>query len=355
MKIWRFLVLNIKMKSLKDISLQISEEEYRKDHALSYSTIAKYEREGFSNLSKLFDKVESPSLTFGSVVDTLITGTEEDFNNLFIVTQIDNPLSDTLIIITKRLFTVFKDTYNKLTDIPNGYLLDAIEDIQWNNHWLPVTRVKKIKEDCAGYYSLLYIANGRSIISSVVYNDALKTVDKLKSADSTRYYFEPNNVFDNSIERLYQLKFKSTFNNIEYRCMADEIICLHKQKILIPVDLKTSSKPEWEFYKSFLDWSYSIQSRLYWRIIRDNMNKDPYFKDFELANYKFIVINRKTLTPLVWEFENTKTEGDINLNNGTILRDPFTIGEELYHYLNDKPTVPDNIHINKPNKIEEWI
>ena len=30
-------------KSLKDISWQVSEEEYRQDPALSYSTLAKYE------------------------------------------------------------------------------------------------------------------------------------------------------------------------------------------------------------------------------------------------------------------------------------------------------------------------
>ena len=53
------------MRSLKDISLNISEEEYRKMPELSYSTLAKYERGGFNSLSTLFDKVESPSLLFG--------------------------------------------------------------------------------------------------------------------------------------------------------------------------------------------------------------------------------------------------------------------------------------------------
>lgn len=50
-------------KSLRIISWDVSEEIYRADPALSYSTLARYEREGFNNLDKLFDKLETPSLT----------------------------------------------------------------------------------------------------------------------------------------------------------------------------------------------------------------------------------------------------------------------------------------------------
>lgn len=343
-------------KSLYDISWKVSEPEYRADPALSYSTLARYEREGFNNLDKLFDKIESPSLVFGSAVDTLITGSEEDFNAQFMVAELTTPPSDTLVIIVKRLFDTFKEEYNSLVSIPDEDLLNAIEDIQWNNHWLPKTRAKKIKEDCAGYYGLLYLAGDRAIISSTTYSDIINTVDRLKSADSTRFFFEPDNIFDN-IERLYQLKFKATFNDVEYRCMVDELIVDHERKLIIPVDLKTSSKYEWDFHKSFLDWHYFTQARLYWRIIRANLDKDPYFKDFTLVDYKFIVINKRTLTPLVWNFVNTQSIGELHLGKDgqIVIRDPFTIGEELSKYLLDKPTVPNGINLDKPNNLEEWI
>ena len=342
-------------KSLEDISWKVTEEVYRKDPSLSYSTLARYEREGFNNLDKLFDRVESPSLTFGSAVDTLITGSEAEFNDKFMVAQLDNTLSDTLITITNRLFDRWKDTYNNIKDIPEDKVIETIQDISWNNHWLPKTRVTKIKGDCAAYYKLLYLSEGKTILSTYVYQDVINAVDKLKSADSTKFYFEQNNVFDNSIERFYQLKFKATFNNVNYKCMADELLVLHDYKTIVPIDLKTSYKPEWDFYKSFIEWLYSIQSRLYWRIIRDNMDKDPYFKDFKLANYRFIVINKKTLVPLVWEFESTQKIGDITTKEGLVLRDPFVIGEELKEYLTNKPIVPKGIELIKPNKLEDWI
>ena len=70
-------------ESLYDISWQVDEPEYRKDPAYSYSTIARFHREGFEGLPKLFDKVESPSLLFGSLVDTLLTGSTEEFDKTF--------------------------------------------------------------------------------------------------------------------------------------------------------------------------------------------------------------------------------------------------------------------------------
>lgn len=86
-----------------------------------------------------------------------------------------------------------------------------------------------------------------------------------------------------------------------------------------------------------------IQARLYWRIIRANMDADPYFKDFSLENYRFIVVNRKTLTPLVWEFPLTTAFGTLTDDKGNEYRDPFEIGKELRAYLDCKPLVPNGI------------
>ena len=94
-------------KNLKDISWQVDESTYRADPALSYSILARYEREGFNNLDKLFDRIETPSLIFGSCVDTFITGSEEEFNKLFMVAEFDNNLSDTLVTIVKKLFNLY--------------------------------------------------------------------------------------------------------------------------------------------------------------------------------------------------------------------------------------------------------
>jgi hypothetical protein len=85
-----------------------------------------------------------------------------------------------------------------------------------------------------------------------------------------------------------------------------------------------------------------IQARLYWRNIRQNMDKDDFFKDFKLLDYKFIVVNRNTLQPMVWDFDMTQATGTLDIPNkwGTVyhFRDPYEIGEELQWYLNHPDT-----------------
>ena len=99
-----------------------------------------------------------------------------------------------------------------------------------------------------------------------------------------------------------------------------------------------------------------IQARLYWRIIRHVMDQDPYFKDFKLTDYNFIVANKKTLQPLVWRFSNTQAVSTLRYRDGSIiLRDPEEIGRELFDYLDRRPPVPNGIELNKPNDIVKWI
>lgn len=94
-----------------------------------------------------------------------------------------------------------------------------------------------------------------------------------------------------------------------------------------------------------------IQARLYARILKDNVEKDPYFKDFEIANYRFIVVNKKTLTPLVWEFPLTFSTGTLTDDDGNEYRDPCEIGKELNYYLVNKPAVPKGISLSESNTI----
>ena len=95
-----------------------------------------------------------------------------------------------------------------------------------------------------------------------------------------------------------------------------------------------------------------IQARLYWRIIKANLQRDPYFKDFTLEDYRFIVVNKNSLTPLVWQFPLTKYIGTLVDKNGKEYRDPFEIGKELQGYLNLHPQVPNGIDKDGINVID---
>jgi hypothetical protein len=231
------------MKTLKDISWQVDEPEYRADPALSYSTLAKFAREGFNNLDSLFDKIETSSLTFGSAVDALITGGQEEFDKNFLVADFP-PLTDSVEKMVKALFTRFYTSYNSITLIPDSEIITLSEELKYQLNWKPETRAKVIKEQGSEYYNLMYIAGDRKVVNIAFKEDVDNGVFALKTSKATSLYF---NDFDTKYERFYQLKFKATLQDINYRCMADLILVDHDNKTIIPVDLKTSSHTEWDF------------------------------------------------------------------------------------------------------------
>lgn len=341
-------------KSFKDISWNVTEDVYRADPAISYSTLSKFNREGFANLEHLFDRTTSPSLLFGSIVDSIITGGMQEFNDRFFVANFTE-MSDSITSIVKDLYAKHGESYSELCNIPKDYILCSINNFQYQTRWKDETRINDVVNKGSKYYELLSLAGNKEIISDALYNDAMSCVEALKNSPSTKFFFQTDNPFE-SIERLYQLKFKGDYKGIAIRSMADLIIVDHKAKTVQPVDLKTSFKPEYKFYLSFIEWNYFIQAQLYWYLIRQTMDKDPYFKDFNLLDYKFIVICNKTRNPLVWDFDKTTEEKDIVIGK-TALPNWRSILETLNYYLIRQPKVPIGIKEgeNQSNNITEWL
>lgn len=344
------------IKELKDIALPWTEPQYRADPALSYSTLATFERGGFYSLPTLYDKKSSPSLTLGSIVDTLITGSEEEFNQLFAV--MDYNITDSGINVCKALASLYGEQYKEFKDIPEVLVSQTAQEVgfwkdpKWNSR-----RYKEVLNtgDVDIYYKVL-TSNDKTIISSQMYSDALAMVDALKTSEATKFYFAPDNPFDDSIRRYYQLKFKATLGDIDYRVMLDLSWVDYKNKKIHLCDLKTSHKPEYKFPLSFLEWNYLIQSKLYTRVVQANIEKDEYFKDFTIEDFTFIVVNKDTLTPLAWKFTDFNVKGTfVYGKNKTELRDPEDIGKELHYYLTHDCKVPLDISMTEPNDIVKFL
>jgi hypothetical protein len=188
-----------------------------------------------------------------------------------------------------------------------------------------------------------------------MYQDALNCIHALRNSDATEWYFK--NDEDDGIERFYQLKFKGSFEDINVRCMMDLCVVDHNEKKIYPCDLKTSSKPEWEFHKSFIQWCYYIQAQLYWEILKQNLEKDPIYKEYTLMPYRFIVVCNKTKMPLVWEYKDTFCNTDITYGKQGQYkcRNWRNIVKELHYYLTYNPTVPIDINVTLPNDLIKFM
>ena len=246
------------MKSLKEIALQIDEPTYRKMPELSYSILSRFQSVGF-DINKLQEKLSSPSLLFGSAIDALITGSQEEFDKNFMVVDLPN-IPESASNCVKIIWNKYKDTYKHLKDIP----IDILNtELQFNGFW-PNNRYSAqaringfFKNPVEDYYQLNYIAENKSIINTELYAQILQAVNALKTSPATKDYFMEDNPWNDNTERLYQLKFRADLNGIGYKCMMDECIVVHDKKLIIPIDLKTScSCKEEEFYFNFLQWHY---------------------------------------------------------------------------------------------------
>ena len=324
--------------SFKTISWDVPESTYRADPAYSYSTLAKFYRGGFGCLDTLFDKVSSPSLTFGSVVDSLVTGGEAEFKDRFYVADLPT-LSDNLSKITDTLFDKYGDRFDSLWELPDSFISEVAKDCgYYAAEKYANTRVTKVRSECEEMYEIKRRAAGKEVITTETYTAAIDCVTELKNSEMTRAYF--SNSTNPDIEKLYQLKFKGEWNGYQVRCMADELVIDHARKKVIPIDLKTSGHNEWDFPESFKQWNYWIQAELYWYIIRQNMDKSPVFKDYELEDYRFIVINRSTLKPMVWKFPDS-SDSSSRVVGKTYLKSWQEILPELDGYLTKKPKYPN--------------
>lgn len=346
------------MKSLKEIALQIDEPTYRKMPELSYSIISRFQSVGF-DIDKLQESLSSPSLVFGSAVDAIITGGQEEFDKNFMVVDLPN-IPESASNCVKVIWNKYKDTYKHLNEIPMDVLNTELQlNGFWpNNRYSAQARINGFfKNPVEDYYQINYISENKTIINTELHTQILQAVNALKTSSATKDYFAEDNPWDNSIERLYQLKFRADLNGVGYKCMMDECIVFHDKKLIIPIDLKTScSCEEKDFYLNWLKWHYNIQARLYSRILRDNLDKDDYFKDFKILNYRFIFCNKDSCSPLVWEFKETHSKGTLyyGRHKQIGLPDPEDLGKELFLFFSSGQK-PNELLISERNSLDNWI
>ena len=163
-------------KELKDISWNVSEETYRQDSALSYSTLSTYDRTGFNGLEHLFDKKESPSLTLGSVVDSIITGGEDEFHARFLVLDVN--VTDGGKDVCNQLLQMFSAPVPAFEDIPETIVSDAakIAGFWKADKWDKKRYGEVLKTGNIAEYFNAMASTDKTVIDSETYQMALAMV-----------------------------------------------------------------------------------------------------------------------------------------------------------------------------------
>jgi hypothetical protein len=307
-------------KSLRDISWLVDEPTYRADSALSYSKLSQFFKNGAKALISN-EKIDTPSLRFGSLVDCILTAPEE-FDDRFYVADIDK-FSDKIREMIEYIYqlNVGDDDDRGLSEINSIQLLQVLDEFNYQSGWKDKTRVDKLIELGSDYYTVLKYSTGKTVISPQEFSEAQQCVMTLKTHPFTYQIFECNE----DEEIFYQLKFKTQVEGVPFRFMMDICKVNHKNKTILPIDLKTSGKSSEDFEKSFLDWCYWIQGGSYRFSLTYICEGDDYFDDFEILPFQFLVINKNDLNPLIWEMNSVEINDFImnkyGLNWYSLLRD----------------------------------
>lgn len=327
-----------------------SDELYFSNPAYGHSTLCRFERDGFKALKHLYDPLDSPSILFGHMVDCMLTEGMKAFHDQFHMQQFAYTKDSDQYRIAEKLSVAFPDV--EWENVPDESKLAArIELDAWKNLKVEDTILRKINENCSKIFDDIKDSKGKVSCTWEDYNDAKACVDAVLNEPSTAFFFKG----DDKIERHFQLQFFEEFNGVPVKCKPDMLLVDHENKRVTIGDLKTTSFPEYEFYKPFVNFGYMTQANMYTRIIRKRMDSDPVFKEYKINPFFFVPVNRETLTPILFHTDMNHKEGDFQI--GKIkFRDPFTVAKELHDYECQKGIkVPTYINEHKRNSLDSLI
>lgn len=337
-------------KRFDTLTEDISEKDYHADRSLNYTTLARYEREGFQALAKE-EEPATDAQTFGSAVDVLLTrpgSFDDEFMLIGSRDKVEKKAKEIVIELWKR----FHDRFPRLQDIPKEDLLYVLNEYTWYTNWTEKTRLHKIAD--SDLWRSMYDTYGsdKTFIDDMTYAKAESCASALRRAESTQWLFFPDT---QNIERYYQQKIIRDIGGMRFKGMLDEVVVFHNDRRIVPVDFKTMRNPAYMFPKSFVRWGYWIQAQLYTALLRDLVKDDPYYKDFTVDPFEFAVVSKADSSVLLWTYDEAPGSGTMTVQdkrgNAVVMRDYMTIAGEVSAHLAKSDGMPRGIDKNRSNDI----
>lgn len=358
-----------------------SDEKYFSNPALGHSQIARFIKEGFACIKKMFEpQEEKDCFIFGGLLDCMLTSPDELRNRYIIQSSFYSKDTDGYAIACK-LFELHKD--KEFNDIPTDDIVKIKEELNaWKSYKDPEKIRKRAEDDCKNIFNDMKVSYGRTLVTPKQWSDATNCVEAIMKNPYTRFFFKPweqltpdekkesRNVFafyrnlkDTDVDpftRYYQVQFFTELDGVNVKCKPDILLCNYSEKKILLVDLKSSSFPEIQFvHKAFLDLNYMSEANLYSRIIEKLIRQDNEYKDFIISDFQFCVVCPETLTPLVYSFDENLTVGDFCIEGSKrnyYFKDPVNAAKRLQYYL-DHPEidVPDYLTKYSSNSVKSFL
>jgi len=264
-----------------------TEKEYKDSNCMSYSIF----KDVFDNPNILLKPKEEKKeewLIFGTMVDLMLTGNAGELDDMIVIND-----------------TVPSEQYKKISDYilennldPNNLTDDQVEEcyiaseskVNWG---VPVKR-QKILDNCLSYVELIKNNNDKIIVSSALFDEAVRVAHVLTSHRWSKFLFLSSvEQKANNIEIYYQYKIKYLYGGILFKSKIDVLLIDHKTKTIHPFDIKTGSDTPRTFTRSAMyRYKYLYQAALYRTGLECFIKEIPELKDYTVESFRFVYVSR---------------------------------------------------------------
>jgi hypothetical protein len=257
----------------------MTEQEYREYPAINYSTLSKLTTSPVG-----LDEQQGPTsyFTMGSLVDTLCTDFD-NYNNKYYISTVTPP-SDAMVAYCKALASTGNaDTAWKASGLKTDPTIVAKSSKDG---------LSKYDKEGKAYYADLLRGKDKQVISFDENATANRLANILKDNEFTGKYFSEGNTFQTAIIWKYYGQ--------ECKSLLDIIHIDHDKRTIRPVDLKTTGKSVFSFYKSYMDYKYYLQAAFYTAALEYAIKNDASFaevSDYTVLPFQFIVIETNYKNP----------------------------------------------------------
>lgn len=309
--------------------------------------------------------VEKSHFVKGSLVDVLLTGTQEDFEQQFHITTLEDKPSDKEMLMCKDIVAIYfdvkklaeKEYQTALADINVSRMyvddlekrcvtLNVTDDMihtvinqhEWQPKWKTETRINKIKETCQPYLRELIFSEGKQVISIAEYDLAKSIVNSLKTNVNTAQYFDGRYENDVHVDLHFQLPIYFEMDGVESKGLLDLVVVILNENGVVlsiqPFDIKTLADYAINFPNNLKRFRYDIQAAWYTDGLQlsylDVFNYEAYSEELEWLPFTFIVESTiKPGQPLLF------VATDELLNIGRFGRKPVFVNNIVTDYFED--------------------
>lgn len=301
---------------------------YHQDRAIGHSTLVNFETNGPTVLKPDYKVPITEAMQFGSLVDTLLTR-PYDFQKEYYVANTEDSLSPS----EERLVDYFV-TENRFPDyLTKEELISVMDTCRFY-----ATMTKNVEGRIQKALDLRPVieerinSKNKIIITKQQLNDASNCIQSLKTSDITK------KIFKNKDCLFYQTMFFTSLEDISIKCMFDFLYIDYKAKEIHPFDLKCVSYPERDFIKnSFYKFKYYREAEMYMFILKRVLAPYTYDTPWKIMPFKFVVINKVTLSPIIYEFPIVYKNDQLQISkNGFVDKFSTVLRKMQWHIQNQQ-------------------